>query len=145
MKSKADWTQVDLLQELRERYPSALLDCLSVQVWPGWADLVRELVDELASSDPGVRVRQIKSKYGELRCYMRPSQDLEAVARFAAQASKICELCGSAQGVTTGPVLPPAPSILSRLIRRLRGQRPARGVAWIWTVCPECRIKLSKS
>lgn len=70
----------------------------------GWYHLVEDYFDEVArllAEHPGsfFEMRQVKEKFGCLRLYCRPSEDIrEAVKaaydRAAAEADRTCEVCG---------------------------------------------------
>ncbi len=93
----------------------------TIDVGPGWFDLLTRLDAQLARLSPGYVVEQCKAKFGGLRYYARPedTDDIDTQMTFnelirAAEdeSTSVCEDCGNpGQQVT------------------LRG--------WIWTLCPE--------
>mgnify|MGYP001556215618 CR=1 FL=1 len=91
----------------------------TVDVGPGWFDLLAELHERLDRLSPGYAVQQCKTKYGGLRYYANPADtdDVDTqmtfneIIRAAEDKSlSVCEDCGSAGHQVT-----------------LHG--------WIWTLC----------
>ena len=115
-------TQADLLPELRRDFPALFVGCLSVCVWPGWIELVRDLAAELTRNAPTAKIRQIKSKHGELVVCGTNSQGL--IEKFAERSRRTCEMCGAVEKVC-----------------QVERPGPARR-SWIWTICPDCGEKL---
>ena len=91
----------------------------TIDVGPGWFDLLARLERRLAEISPGYVVEQCKTKFGTLRFYARPGEaDHVDAAGFAAairdaedDSATVCEDCG-----------------------RPAGQVTIRG--WVWTLCP---------
>lgn len=93
----------------------------TIDVGPGWFDLIIRLDQELSRLSPGYDVEQCKSKYGTLRYYAHPNdpEDIDGQLAFnelilAAenQSATICEQCGNP------------------------GQQISLG-GWIYTLCPQ--------
>jgi len=91
----------------------------TIDVGPGWFDLIADLDARLARLSPGYVVEQCKTKYGGLRYYARPedTDDIDTQMTFNEiirdaedQSTSICEECGAPGRQIT-----------------LRG--------WIWTLC----------
>lgn len=94
---------------------------LGGQVGPGWEPIVDELHAKMLALDPGLRVDQVKEKFGGLRYYYTPhaapDYTLSPVVReYEALCARTCEWCGSIENVTT------------------------KG-SWAKTLCPDCRQK----
>jgi hypothetical protein len=91
-------------------------------VGDGWEPLLRRLC-EAARLEPGVRFAQVKEKFGALRVYWRQGDGFgggsEALWELSnaveAESLKVCEACGTREGVET------------------------RG-GWIKTLCGACRV-----
>ena len=75
----------------------------TIDVGPGWFDLIARLDAQLARLSPGYVVEQCKTKYGSLRYYARPEDaddvDLqmtfnEIIRDAEDQSTSICEECG---------------------------------------------------
>lgn len=75
----------------------------TIDVGPGWFDLITRLDTQLARLSPGYVVEQCKTKYGSLRYYARPEDaddvDLqmtfnEIIRDAEDQSTSICEECG---------------------------------------------------
>ena len=90
----------------------------------GWYPLIVETHKKLLALDPAYAVLQIKEKFGGLRYYhsfetegadYKAGWEIEAEAER--QSFKICEVCGTSEGVTTG------------------------GIGWTTSRCPTCRQK----
>lgn len=91
----------------------------TVDVGPGWFELITRLDTQLARLSPGYVLEQCKTKYGTLRYYARPedSEDVDTQVTFNEiirdaedESARICEDCGE----------------------------PGQQVAlhgWIWTLC----------
>lgn len=74
-----------------------------LQIGDGWAELAVETHDKLLDLDPNYTPCQIKEKFGAMRFYFDPSEDVDddtynkmkAIAFDAEDRSaKICEHCG---------------------------------------------------
>lgn len=65
-------------------------------VGPGWSDIVRPLVERC--NDEGVRIVQVKEKFGGLRFYVdsapRGSGLFDAIRKAEAKSFETCEECG---------------------------------------------------
>lgn len=95
---------MDLYEELMRTCPTVMgengpvcgFDCPL-----GWNSLVRTLVEALEAhakaSNPALRVDQVKSKFGGLRCYLSEHDEVaEALIRdFESRSTQTCETCGS--------------------------------------------------
>ena len=114
------------LREIAARYPRLFENGVAPQwsyVFPGWSDLVEQLCADLDAALPpgqGLRVVQVKEKFGGLRFYYHvdAAGDLaNALTKIKAEAEnrsfKMCEGCGVASAV------------------RLHG-------GWYTTLCPAC-------
>ena len=98
------------------------------EVSDGWVPIVKELHAKL-NEIGDIEVFQIKSKFGELRCYADVNPDCEGydnknrlmndlIDTYEKICKSTCEWCGSKDGVTT---------------KNYRG--------WIWTLCKNCAEK----
>lgn len=105
------------IQAIADRLADAWAE--TIDIGPGWTDLIADLDAQLARLDPGYVLEQCKTKYGGLRYYARPQDaddiDLqmtfnEVIREAEDQSTSICEECGE----------------LGRQVT-LRG--------WIWTLC----------
>lgn len=91
-----------------------------IETGPGWFPLLERLDAQLAAIAPEYVVQQIKSKFGSLRFYARPSHDPYdyredfqlAIREAETQSLETCEECG-------GPAL----TLTIRM--------------WVWTLCDE--------
>ena len=90
----------------------------------GWYWLIDNLCENLQfntdkNDEPQVVASQVKEKFGGLRFYVNGASDRQySYISFAESLSfKICEQCGSFEGVTT------------------------EGPGWIKSLCQECKIK----
>jgi hypothetical protein len=89
--------QEERLAEIRGRIEPGFLP--TIDVGPGWYDLVIDLDTQIREIDPGYTIAQIKEKFGGLRFYLgtEPAHAdqvnalLEAAER---KASQTCEECG---------------------------------------------------
>lgn len=89
-----------------------------LEVNPGWYPLLEDLDARLAEIAPDYRVQQVKSKFGALSFFARPSDDPYdyseefAAAILAAEwaSTEVCEECGA-----------PARQYVIRM--------------WVWTMC----------
>lgn len=98
MSKPTSWTWTD---SLRARYPD-LLERADLSVPLGWADLVTDLVHEIASrlsveERAAFRVTQVKEKYGGLRFYADGCPDWadDMVDMAEAKSETVCEIRGS--------------------------------------------------
>ena len=78
----------------------------------GWIDLVVELDQKLSKIDPNYRVTQYKVKFGGLRYYIQPSENLSKEKidemykleyKYEAESYKICEKCSTKVDKSTTP------------------------------------------
>lgn len=74
-----------------------------IDVGAGWYPLIVELDQQLAQTDPGYTVHQVKEKFGSLRYYVEESDGLSAEGRDRCAAlideaerrsGVTCEMCG---------------------------------------------------
>lgn len=72
-------------------------------VGEGWRPLVEKLAQDIACIDKDVEVSQIKEKYGTLRFYIDSGNDevYGLIEKAEQESGKICENCGTREGVTT--------------------------------------------
>lgn len=65
-------------------------------VGKGWADLINAVFSKAQSYSPGIRIIQVKEKWGGLRIYCDPYvEDFEKMVREVEKKSfTICEECG---------------------------------------------------
>lgn len=83
---------------LRRRWPMRLM--APVECGPGWTDLV-EALNELLDVEAGAdfRFRQVKEKWGQLRCYWTgddPSGRVDQLIEAAEEISaSLCETCAA--------------------------------------------------
>lgn len=90
----------------------------TIDIGPGWFDLLARLDRQLAEISPGYVIEQCKTKFGTLRYYARPEDaDHTDAARFSDiirdaedESATVCEDCGQ-----------PAQQVTSR--------------GWVWTLC----------
>lgn len=109
----------DNLRPLMARFDPSCPELL--EVGPGWFPLLARLDARLVAIAPGYRVQQVKSKFGALCFYARPSDDVyaldpafdEAIRAAEWESTETCEDCGA----------PGAGCYTIRL--------------WSWTLCPE--------
>lgn len=92
------------------------------EVHDGWLPICKELYKEL--TDKGAEVFQIKTKFGELRCYVKnDTGNTDAIIeKYANICSNTCEWCGSNKNVHT---------------KAYKG--------WIRTLCSNCQEKLENN
>ena len=91
------------------------------EVHDGWLPIVKKLVEELKETDPEVEIEQIKTKFGELRCYTSYNNNKidEIINKYEDICANTCEYCGSNDNVTTF----------------------ANKNRWIVTLCSKCKEK----
>ena len=84
-------------------------------VGPGWAGIVHALVDFLKGH--GVKIHQVKEKFGRLTVYVDYYDDVVETARLSAEAASMvtCEDCG------------------------LPGR--VQGGVWLLTLCDDCAAR----
>lgn len=72
-------------------------------VGEGWRALVEKLVDDLANLDSTIEVAQVKEKHGTLSFYIFGGTDeaYDLIDKAERESSRICELCGTRDNVTT--------------------------------------------
>lgn len=108
---------MDFYERITSSHPTVLIDFWDIDCPKGWEGIVEDLVNQLEqhakTTNNGLRVEQIKSKYGGLRCYV--NNDDEYISQLISEAERrsmvTCEVCGEL------------------------GVR--RGRAWISTLCNE--------
>jgi hypothetical protein len=91
-------TEVDY----KDNYPRNFDDNLiSFDCGIGWKSLIDELFESIKDTD--TKISQIKEKFGTLRIYLdnASSEINKKVSELEKRSSKICEFCGSIEGVTT--------------------------------------------
>ena len=90
-------------------------------VGEGWRPLVEKLVQDIVAIDTTICISQIKEKYGGLRFYINGSNDevFNLIDKAEHESYKICEECGTKEGVTTEG-------------------------GWILTLCKPCRKEYLK-
>lgn len=71
----------------------AQLNSIKVQLYPGWYDLVIELMKELNKLGWNRQVGSIKEKFGELRFYADTPHD-DILEKYTERSKEICEKCG---------------------------------------------------
>jgi hypothetical protein len=90
--------------------------------WNGWDELIDSTTEKLKHIDPNYQIRQIKSKFGELRYYFRPSDGalpiesriMDDIVDYATYRSQsICERCS-------------------------KGGKTVVVNHWLYTLCPDC-------
>lgn len=90
------------LQEMTERISKGFIR--SIDVGPGWHELVVGVHSQLSGIDPDYHIHQVKEKFGGLRYYYAPSDkatmeqasQMAEIVRSAEERSwKICEECGA--------------------------------------------------
>lgn len=73
-------------------------------VGEGWWSLLEKIHSQVSEVDPGYVVLQFKEKFGGLRVYLYPSDDIsdekrnqinELVDKIEAESYTVCEECGS--------------------------------------------------
>lgn len=94
------------------------------EVHDGWLPIVKKLVEELKEADPRVEIEQIKTKFGELRCYTSYYTDEieKIINKYEDICANTCEYCGSNENVTTF----------------------ATKSRWIVTLCDKCKQKVKR-
>lgn len=70
----------------------------------GWADLINAVFNKAQSYSPGIRIIQVKEKWGGLRIYCDPYvEDFEKMLREVEKKSfTICEECGKPANLRDG-------------------------------------------
>lgn len=103
------------LEELIEKHK--LNPAYASGIGDGWVPLVDKLLTQLQESGWEGKVEQVKEKFGALRIYVSGAtgEQYNLICDTEDESLKICESCGSREGVTT------------------------EGRFWIKTLCPECR------
>lgn len=97
------------------------------EVDDGWLPLVKELVDKI--EDLGVIVLQVKSKFGQLRCYITTDNNSEGyekakeiIREYEDKCKHTCEWCGSNDEVRT-----------------------ISNKGWLRTLCKKCQEKIKNN
>ena len=90
-------------------------------VGEGWRPLVTKLVEDIIEIAPKTEITQIKEKFGGLRFYINGGADgvFDLIDKAEHESYKICEECGTKEGVTTEG-------------------------GWILSLCPACRTAYNK-
>ncbi|HYD54120.1 MAG TPA: hypothetical protein VEA99_15905 [Gemmatimonadaceae bacterium] len=93
MNGRGRWHPGDCLDP--DGQDSYSLDDALASVGPGWADLVRR--SHALAMIAGVRVIQVKEKFGGLRVYTEPStRELsDTLEEIEAESFTVCESCGA--------------------------------------------------
>jgi hypothetical protein len=109
------------IAEIKQRHPTLLGEVgdLGITIGPGWRELVAGLFWELeALGQEGLRIRQVKEKFGALRVSFQGGNEAVGlvVGKAEAAAWTICEDCG----------------------------RPSDGRESVETLCGACRIRRMK-
>jgi len=101
--------------------------CWGIETGDGWFQLIKDTCTKLQFQIdnkiiPQIEFTQVKEKFGGLRIYFTPyNEKAQKILDKAENYSfKICEICGSTEGVT----------------QNKRG--------WILTLCSECRKRKQK-
>jgi len=99
----------DFDRSLKEKYPTVTKQFSYAECGQGWYPLVDRLfsaLEKIATQDPDdenpLSVIQLKSKFGELRCYtnwMNEAAD-EVIRQAEVEASYTCERCGAVESET---------------------------------------------
>ncbi len=93
--------------------------CFGLEIGDGWETLIRKLCEDIMASPDGKSLRacQVKEKFGGLRFYVYGAthEVQERIRQAEEESYKVCENCGSREGVTVKP-------------------RPY----WIRTLCKKC-------
>jgi hypothetical protein len=119
------WTEESLVAAyptyFKEYRGDVRKSCLAfgLEIEAGWLSIVADLCEEIKTTNPPDQFtfEQVKEKFGTLRIYCSGSNgDInELIAKAENRSAKICEMCGTDQGVT------------------------CEGKYWIKTLCPTCR------
>ena len=93
----------ELEKKLYDKYPDLLKDAFDFSPGDGWYNLVDKLLENLSALEPGIKVAQVKEKFGSMRFYVDyPQYYTEDNSRIAnalidaaeEESSKTCEVCG---------------------------------------------------
>lgn len=102
----------------QQRHWSIQASCMpwGMECGSGWEPLIRKLSEDITAIAPDVQASQVKEKFGGLRFYFSGGNDevYELVNAAEDESYKICENCGSRDGVT-------------------------QSKGWIKTECKKCR------
>ena len=96
-------------------------------VGPGWHNILYDLSREIVKINPGVRVLQVKEKFGGLRFYYASpgsdiNEDINKLVIYAEiRCSRTCEACGAMDWTVDNT-----------------------GNSWAKTLCAKCREKRNK-
>lgn len=84
--------------------PLKIPDMMMSEVPPGWETIVRKALLKLASLEEGIKILQVKEKFGALRVYYMPySEHADEIIREAEQeCSQACDVCGQSGTRTYG-------------------------------------------
>lgn len=74
---------------------SSCFDLFGIECGPGWKSIYEPLIGLCRKE--GVKILQIKEKFGALRFYVGPAPDriLDAIAAAEAKSQTTCEQCGA--------------------------------------------------
>lgn len=85
-----------LYERLSEQYPENFANCYDFSIGEGWNDLVERLTHAVIRAQPGVKIDQVKEKFGTLRFYVdsftEETNRLIEAAEIASEST--CEVCG---------------------------------------------------
>lgn len=113
-------------QRLQQKYPIITKRLTMVECGPGWNSIVERLCAALekcaqktVDDESPLCIEQLKSKFGELRCYTNwVNEEADEIIRQAeVEASYTCESCGAVEST-------------------LRTD-----IGWITVLCPSCHEK----
>jgi hypothetical protein len=70
-------------------------DNYNISICEGWVKIIERIYAQL-SSEPEARIRQIKEKFGTLRCYVSGAsrETMRAIAIAEAESARTCLVCG---------------------------------------------------
>jgi len=102
---------------LQEKYPDLLesIGCFECDI--GWYDLLDDLLHNIKTKDPDIKVAQIKEKFGTLRFYVWSATDeiFDMINTAEQRSGCVCERCG----------------IEDETVKTRNG-------GWIYTLCDKC-------
>ena len=82
-------------EELEQKYCDNLIDCFDFNPSKGWLSIIDSMFSELKLEDEFFSVAQIKSKFGNLRCYLNyTNKEKDKIVDFYTKiCNNSCEHC----------------------------------------------------
>ena len=117
MKPELEQRLFDKYPELFSRYTLPMAQtcmCWGIETGDGWYDIIDDMCEEIARTDPECKLEQVKEKFGTLRVYTLSytKESDKAIRKAELRSAETCETCGEPGG--------------------------QRGGGWVRTLCTRC-------